>query len=54
MTAPTLLLNDGYRIPQIDLGTWPLNKAALARMLVTATALDTSAKPGVAADMSGH
>jgi 2,5-diketo-D-gluconate reductase A len=36
MTAPTLPLNDGSRIPQIGLGTWPLNDQEVARVIVTA------------------
>jgi 2,5-diketo-D-gluconate reductase A len=36
MTAPTLLLNDGNRIPQIGLGTWPLNDAQVAPVVVAA------------------
>jgi 2,5-diketo-D-gluconate reductase A len=36
MTAPTITLNDGNRIPQIGLGTWPLNDAAVAPVVVTA------------------
>jgi len=36
MTAPTLPLNDGSRIPQIGLGTWPLNDQEVARVVVTA------------------
>lgn len=36
MTAPTLLLNDGNRMPQIGLGTWPLSDAEVAPVIVTA------------------
>jgi 2,5-diketo-D-gluconate reductase A len=36
MTAPTLLLNDGNSIPQIGLGTWPLDDEAVAPVIVTA------------------
>jgi diketogulonate reductase-like aldo/keto reductase len=36
MAAPTMLLNDGNRIPQIGLGTWPLDDAAVASVIVTA------------------
>jgi 2,5-diketo-D-gluconate reductase A len=36
MTAPTLLLNDGNTIPQIGLGTWPLDDEAVAPVIVTA------------------
>jgi 2,5-diketo-D-gluconate reductase A len=38
MTAPTILLNDGNRIPQIGLGTWPLNDAEVAPVVATAIA----------------
>jgi 2,5-diketo-D-gluconate reductase A len=36
MTAPTLLLNDGNRIPQLGLGTWPLNNEQVAPVVVAA------------------
>jgi 2,5-diketo-D-gluconate reductase A len=36
MTAPTLLLNDGNTIPQLGLGTWPLNDDEVAPVVVTA------------------
>src|SRR5215211_7827500 len=36
MTAPTLPLNDGNGIPQIGLGTWPLDDAEVARVVVAA------------------
>jgi 2,5-diketo-D-gluconate reductase A len=36
MHAPTVLLNDGYSIPQIGLGTSPLNDAEVAPAVVTA------------------
>ena len=36
MIAPTLLLNDGNTIPQIGLGTWPLDDKAVAPVIVTA------------------
>jgi 2,5-diketo-D-gluconate reductase A len=36
MTAPTLLLNDGNSIPQIGLGTWPLNDETVAQVIITA------------------
>jgi 2,5-diketo-D-gluconate reductase A len=36
MPAPTLPLNDGNRIPQIGLGTWPLDDAAVAPAVVAA------------------
>jgi 2,5-diketo-D-gluconate reductase A len=38
MTAPTIPLNDGNRMPQIGLGTWPLGDAAVAPVIVTAIA----------------
>jgi 2,5-diketo-D-gluconate reductase A len=51
MTAPTILLNDGNRIPQIGLGTWPLNDAEVAPVVVTAVEagyrhIDTAARYG--------
>ena len=36
MTVPTLQLNDGHAIPQIGLGTWPLNDAEVAPAVVAA------------------
>lgn len=36
MTAPTIRLNDGANIPQLGLGTWPLNDAEAARTVVAA------------------
>jgi 2,5-diketo-D-gluconate reductase A len=36
MTAPTLPLNDGNSIPQIGLGTWPLDDASVAPVIVNA------------------
>jgi 2,5-diketo-D-gluconate reductase A len=36
MTAPTLKLNDGHSIPQIGLGTSPLNDAEVAPAVVSA------------------
>jgi 2,5-diketo-D-gluconate reductase A len=36
MAAPTVLLNDGRRIPQIGLGTWPLKDDEVARVIVAA------------------
>jgi 2,5-diketo-D-gluconate reductase A len=36
MHAPTVLLNDGYSIPQIGFGTSPLNDAQVAPAVVTA------------------
>ena len=36
MTAPTLRLNDGHSIPQIGLGTWPLDDDEVAPAVVTA------------------
>jgi 2,5-diketo-D-gluconate reductase A len=38
MTAPTIRLNDGNHIPQIGLGTWPLNDAEVAPVVVAAIA----------------
>lgn len=51
MTAPTLLLNDGNRIPQIGLGTWPLDDAGVAPVIVDAIAagyrhIDTAVRYG--------
>jgi 2,5-diketo-D-gluconate reductase A len=51
MTAPTLLLNDGNTIPQIGLGTWPLDDEAVAPVIVTAIEvgyrhIDTAARYG--------
>lgn len=50
-TAPRIPLNDGYSIPQIGLGTWPLNDAEVARAVVQAIELgyrhfDTAVKYG--------
>jgi 2,5-diketo-D-gluconate reductase A len=36
MTAPTLLLNNGNRIPRIGLDTWPLSDQEVAPVVVTA------------------
>ncbi len=38
MGAPTLLLNDGNRIPQIGLGTWPLDDTTIVPAITAATA----------------
>ena len=51
MTAPTMLLNDGNAIPQIGLGTWPLDDEAVAPVIVTAIEagyrhIDTAARYG--------
>jgi 2,5-diketo-D-gluconate reductase A len=51
MTAPTIPLNDGNRIPQIGLGTWPLSDAEVAPVVVTAVEagyrhIDTAARYG--------
>lgn len=51
MTAPTMRLNDGNTIPQIGLGTWPLDDQAVAPVIVTAVELgyrhiDTAARYG--------
>ena len=49
--APRIPLNDGHSIPQIGLGTWPLDDDAVAAVAVEATHLgyrhiDTAAKYG--------
>jgi 2,5-diketo-D-gluconate reductase A len=49
--APRIPLNDGHSIPQIGLGTWPLDDAEVADVIVAATGLgyrhiDTAAKYG--------
>jgi 2,5-diketo-D-gluconate reductase A len=36
MNAPTVRLNDGHAMPQIGLGTSPLNDAEVAPVVVTA------------------
>jgi 2,5-diketo-D-gluconate reductase A len=51
MTAPAILLNDGNRIPQIGLGTWPLSDAQVVPVIVTAVEagyrhIDTAARYG--------
>jgi 2,5-diketo-D-gluconate reductase A len=51
MRAPTTALNDGGAIPQIGLGTWPLNDAEAAATVATAIAagyrhIDTAARYG--------
>jgi 2,5-diketo-D-gluconate reductase A len=51
MIAPTIPLNDGNRIPQIGLGTWPLSDAEVAPVVVTAVEagyrhIDTAARYG--------
>jgi 2,5-diketo-D-gluconate reductase A len=51
MTVPSLPLNNGTSIPQIGLGTWPLNDTEVARTIIVATELgyrhvDTAAKYG--------
>jgi 2,5-diketo-D-gluconate reductase A len=51
MTAPTLALNDGHHIPQLGLGTWPLDDAEVSDVIQTATGIgyrhiDTAAKYG--------
>ena len=38
-SIPSIPLNDGHSIPQIGLGTWPLNDAELADAIVTAAPL---------------
>ena len=52
MTAPTILLNDGHAMPQIGLGTSPLNDSAVAPVVVAAIKagyrhIDTAYKCGV-------
>ncbi|MEV7607364.1 aldo/keto reductase [Paenarthrobacter sp. NPDC089322] len=49
--APLIELNDGYKIPQLGLGTWPLDDAQVAEAVVEAVArgyrhIDTAAKYG--------
>jgi 2,5-diketo-D-gluconate reductase A len=49
--APRIQLNDGHSIPQIGLGTWPLDDDAVAEVVVEAVHLgyrhiDTAAKYG--------
>lgn len=49
--SPLIELNDGRRIPQIGLGTWPLDDAQVARAVVQAVGLgyrhiDTAVKYG--------
>jgi 2,5-diketo-D-gluconate reductase A len=51
MTIPSLTLNDGASIPQIGLGTWPLDDTEVASVIETAVGLgyrhiDTAAKYG--------
>jgi len=51
MTVPSLTLNDGASIPQIGLGTWPLDDTEVASVIETAVGLgyrhiDTAAKYG--------
>jgi 2,5-diketo-D-gluconate reductase A len=51
MTIPSLALNSGTAIPQLGLGTWPLNDDEVAKTIVTATGLgyrhiDTGVKYG--------
>jgi 2,5-diketo-D-gluconate reductase A len=51
MSVPTLTLNNGVTIPQLGLGTWPLNDAEVERAIVTAVELgyrhiDTAYKYG--------
>ena len=51
MTVPSLKLNDQRSIPQLGLGTWPLDDAQVADVVQTAAALgyrhiDTAAKYG--------
>ncbi|MFP3579766.1 aldo/keto reductase [Arthrobacter sp. fls2-241-R2A-200] len=49
--APLIELNDGFKIPQIGLGTWPLNDAQVADAVVEAVSygyrhIDTAVKYG--------
>lgn len=49
--APLIELNDGHKIPQLGLGTWPLNDAQVADAVVEAVAhgyrhIDTAVKYG--------
>lgn len=49
--SPLIELNDGHRIPQIGLGTWPLNDEEVARAVVEAVKvgyrhIDTAVKYG--------
>ncbi len=49
--APLIELNDGYKIPQLGLGTWPLNDAQVADAVVEAVShgyrhVDTAKKYG--------
>jgi len=51
MTVPSITLNDGFTIPQLGLGTWPLDDAEVADVIQTAAGLgyrhiDTAAKYG--------
>ena len=51
MTVPSITLNDGFTIPQLGLGTWPLDDAEVASVIETAASLgyrhiDTAAKYG--------
>ncbi|MFJ4170822.1 aldo/keto reductase [Paenarthrobacter sp. NPDC089714] len=49
--APLIELNDGFKIPQLGLGTWPLNDAQVAEAVVEAVShgyrhIDTAVKYG--------
>jgi len=51
MTVPSIPLNDGTAIPQLGLGTWPLDDAEVSDVIQTAAGLgyrhiDTAAKYG--------
>ena len=51
MTVPSIALNDGTSIPQLGLGTWPLDDAEVSDVIQTAAGLgyrhiDTAAKYG--------
>ncbi|MHC8606233.1 aldo/keto reductase [Paenarthrobacter ureafaciens] len=50
-SAPLIELNDGYKIPQLGLGTWPLDDTQVAKAIQDAVALgyrhiDTAVKYG--------
>jgi len=51
MTVPSITLNDGFTIPQLGLGTWPLDDTEVASVIETAASLgyrhiDTAARYG--------
>ena len=56
--SPLIELNDGHRIPQIGLGTWPLNDREVADAVVNAVEagyrhIDTAVKYGNEAGVGG-